>query len=234
MKTVGNLIKVFLIFLVIGSLFLLLINKTFIYELYKTEEMESSGIPIKRFMYLNDESESRATFYTPYNISTLEQTKKSYLEKLESCYGKYYYDKDNNITIIKYEVNDDKYLRSVDIEFVKDNYCKTDYSLSDMWVYEFNTLSEYISGDITEKAIIDIIKTIYKSKKLDNPTIKDYESKVSLEATCSIDGNKYSLVFQDFSENELLVKKISDDNIQFAVYEINDIINYLNGLEISS
>ncbi len=234
MKTIVSLIKVFLIFFVIGSLFFLLINKTFIYEVYKTEEMNSGGIPIKRFMYLNDESEGKATFYTPYNISTLEQTKKSYLEKLESCYGKYYYDKDNNITIINYNINDDKYLRSVSIEYVKDNYCSTNYTLSDMWVYEFNNLSEYLSGDITEKAIIDIIKTIYKSKKQENPIIKDYESKVSLSATCSTDGVKYNLIFQDFGENELLVKKVSGDTIQFAVYEINGIIDYLNGLEKTS
>lgn len=234
MKTIVSLIKVFLIFFVIGSLFFLLINKTFIYEVYKTEEMNAAGIPIKRFMYLNDESEGKAMFYTPYNISTLEQTKKSYLEKLESCYGKYYYDKDNNITIINYNINDDKYLRSVSIEYVKDNYCSTNYTLSDMWVYEFNNLSEYLSGDITEKAIIDIIKTIYKSKKQENPIIKDYESKVSLSATCSTDGVKYNLIFQDFGENELLVKKVSGDTIQFAVYEINGIIDYLNGLEKTS
>ena len=52
MKAIFNLIKVAIIFLLIGGVFFLLINETFINEVFKTEAMDGDGISINRFMYL--------------------------------------------------------------------------------------------------------------------------------------------------------------------------------------
>ena len=94
MKLIFRLIKIAIIFLIIGGCFYLLINKTFIYDVYKSEVMEDEGIPIKRFMYvIDDDKTNEAKFYTFLSNSTLENMKKDYLDDLELCYGKYYYDK---------------------------------------------------------------------------------------------------------------------------------------------
>ena len=88
MKTLFNLIKIAIIFILIGGCFFLLINKTFIYDVYKGELMESNGIPINRFMYIvEDEVATRAKFYTFLSNSSLESKKNSYLNTLEKCYG---------------------------------------------------------------------------------------------------------------------------------------------------
>lgn len=114
MKLIFRLIKIAIIFLLIGGCFYLLINKTFIYDNYKTEIMESDGIPIKKFMYVVDNDDSNeAKFYTLLSNSTLGNKKKSYLNDLESCYGSYYYDERNNITITKYDIIDKKYYREL-------------------------------------------------------------------------------------------------------------------------
>ena len=38
---------------------------------------------------------------------------------------------------------------------------------------------------------------------------------------------KYTLIFEDFSENELLVKREVNGNTKFAVYEIENVKDYL-------
>ncbi len=231
MKLIFRLIKIAIIFLIIGGCFYLLINKTFIYEVYKTEIMDGEGIPIKRFMYVVDDDETLdAKFYTFLSNSKLDTMKKDYLDKLEYCYGKYYYDKDNNITITNYEVISKDYYRLVKLSYVSDNYCSDDYKLSDMWVYDYINKSGYISGDISEKAMTNLIDKVYKSKRVD-PVIKTYTSKYSYKVNCENNDEKYTLIFSDFSENELLVKKVVNGNTKFAVYEVENVINYLEALK---
>ena len=46
MKAIFNLIRVAIIFLLIGGVFFLLINETFINEVFKTEAMDGDGISI--------------------------------------------------------------------------------------------------------------------------------------------------------------------------------------------
>ena len=42
---------------------------------------------------------------------------------------------------------------------------------------------------------------------------------------------KYTLIFEDFSENELLVKREVNGNTKFAVYEIENVKDYLKSLK---
>ena len=229
MRLIFRLIKIAIIFLIIGGLFFLLINKTFMYEVYKSEVM-NDGIPIKRFMYVIDADENTdVSFYTFWPSNSLEEMKNSYLKGLELCYGKYYYDKDNNITVTEYKITDEKYYRMVTFKYVTDNYCSSDYKLSDMWVYEYNSLSAYLDGDLSEKAMSSLIDKVYNSKNV-APVMTDYKNEYSLKVNCDENGDKYSLIFEDFSENELLVKKEMNGNTKFAVYEIENVKTYLRGL----
>ena len=96
-----KLIKLLIVIIVVGGLFLLLTNKTFVYDTYKSDDVKE-GIPISRFMYVR-ENNLDVTFYTFVSVEKLESAKDEYLKTLDECYGKYYYDKDNDITITNYE-----------------------------------------------------------------------------------------------------------------------------------
>lgn len=233
MKWIFGAIKLVLVFGFMALAFLLLINKTFINEVYLEDFMIGDGIPIKRFMYFqNINSDLTANFITPLNYETLNNAKNSYLESLEKCYDRYYYDSNNAITIIDYDISNDKYLRSVSIHMANDNYCSEDYKLSDMWIYDYENLSLYVNGDITQNAMSRVISTIHEAERVNNPTIvDDYEAEVILKVNSSIESIGYTLTFQDFSENELLVIKQMNNKIQFAVYTLENVIDFLNSLE---
>ena len=233
MKWIFGAIKLVLVFGFMALAFLLLINKTFINEVYLEDFMIGDGIPIKRFMYFqNINSDLTANFITPLNYETLNNAKNSYLESLEKCYDRYYYDSNNAITIIDYDISNDKYLRSVSIYMANDNYCSEDYKLSDMWIYDYENLSLYVNGDITQNAMSRVISTIHEAERVNNPTIvDDYEAEVILKVNASTESIGYTLTFQDFSENELLVIKQMNNKTQFAVYTLENVIDFLNSLE---
>ena len=233
LKWLFGAIELVLVFGFMALAFLLLINKTFINEVYLEDFMIGDGIPIKRFMYFqNINSDLTANFITPLNYETLNNAKNSYLESLEKCYDRYYYDSNNAITIIDYDISNDKYLRSVSIHMANDNYCSEDYKLSDMWIYDYENLSLYVNGDITQNAMSRVISTIHEAERVNNPTIvDDYEAEVILKVNASTESIGYTLTFQDFSENELLVIKQMNNKIQFAVYTLENVIDFLNSLE---
>lgn len=233
LKWLFGAIKLVLVFGFIALAFLLLINKTFINERYLEDFMFGEGIPINRFMYFqNINDDLTATFISPLNYETLNKARNDYLDGLEQCYDRYYYDIDNGITIIDYEISNNKYLRNISIHMANENYCSEDYKLSDMWLYDYENLSLYINGDITEDAMSELISTVHGAEKIDNPSINDdYESRVILKVNASINGISYTLTFQDFSESELIVIKEMNNNTQFGVYAIENVVDFLNGLE---
>ena len=231
MKLILNIITIGLVFLFMAGAFLLLINKTFIYETYKEDVMTGEGIPISRFMYYQETNNSGSIFITPLSANYLNTYRSNYLNDLERCYGEYYWDEDNTITITKYQVIDNSYYRSVNIAFVEDNYCSEEYILSDMWVYEYNNVSDYVDGDISQVAMNALINTVYSAVRVSDPVIDDsYEKQINLVITCSNLDGEYTLTFSDFSDSELLIVKEDSKGRQFAVYEIADVVNYLKNL----
>lgn len=231
MKLILNIITIGLVFLFMAGAFLLLINKTFIYETYKEDVMTGEGIPISRFMYYQETNNSGSIFITPLSANYLNTYRSNYLNDLEQCYGEYYWDEDNTITITKYQVIDNNYYRSVNIAFVEDNYCSDEYILSDMWVYEYNNVSDYVDGDISQVAMNALINTVYSAVRVSDPVIDDsYEKQINLVITCSNLDGEYTLTFSDFSDSELLIVKEDSKGRQFAVYEIADVVNYLKNL----
>ena len=232
MKTIIGLIKIVLVFAFMALAFVLLVNKTFVYEKYQDEEMKSDGIPISRFMYFTKLSNDlNANFISPLSANYLKKYKNDYLDGLKQCYGKYYYDEANDITVLKYDVIDLDYYRSVNIQFAYDNYCSDEYILSDMWVYEYNELSEYVNGDILESKMVDIIKKIYESTRNNDAIINDeYKSEIEIKVNCRIEDENYILTFKDFSENELLIIKEEKGVKQFAIYKVENVKGFLNSL----
>lgn len=232
MKLIWGLIKIIIVFAFIAGVFMLLINKTFIYETYKDDVMKGEGIPISRFMYyVGLSNNSTVTFIAPFGKEKLDSYRNDYLKNLESCYGKYYYDASNEITINNYKIIDNGLYRTVSINFVNDNYCSEDYVLKDSWINDYLSRSNYVSGDITSVLTKALVTTIGSLKRVDEVLIDDnYESEVSLKVISSIGQDEYTLTFSDFSSNQLLVVK--DDGItkQFAVYDCGGVVNYLNSL----
>lgn len=124
MKLIFNLIKVALIFLFIGVAFFLIINKTFFKEEYIGEIMNSNGIKLDKYVYFLEETDDlKISFITLNSKDKLNKTKDSYLNTLEKC-NQYYYDKNNNITIIKYDIVDNNYYRNIYINYLEGNACK--------------------------------------------------------------------------------------------------------------
>ena len=231
MKTLFNIIKFLIIIAILGAVVILGTNKTFIYDHYSTEDMYEKGIPIKRFMYFLEDNNNTVKFITPISITALNEEKDNYLNTLKNCYGKYYHDENNNITIMDYKITEDNRFNNVTIKYDYKNYCSEDYVLSDMWVYEYNSLSAFVSGSITEKAMIKLIGDIYDTKRVEDPKITDYKSQVKIKVNCHARKYDYELVFEDFSENELKVTKLYEDHEQFAVYTMENVVEYLNSLE---
>ena len=65
-----KLIKLLIFVIVVGGLFLLFTNKTFVYDTYKSDDVEE-GIPISRLLYVN-ENNLDVTFYTFVGVDMLE------------------------------------------------------------------------------------------------------------------------------------------------------------------
>ena len=231
MKAILKLIKWLITLAIIALIVILVTNKTFLGQRYKTDIMNGEGISIPRFVYFVKESDNKSFFITPLNMDYLNKEKDNYLNNLTKCYNKYYYDKDNDITIMDYKITDKEYYRTIDISYANTNYCSSDYILSDMWVYEYNALSTYVSGDITSDAVSSLLNTVYNGKRITDPELTDYESKVTIKIECSLNNENYTLEFKDYAENELAVIKKSDDAEKLAVYKIDNIVEILNILE---
>ena len=74
-----------------------------------------------------------------------------------------------------------------------------------------------------------LIDKVYNSKRVE-PVISDYKNEYSFKVNCDKNKEPYTLVFEDFGDNQLIVKKEVDGKLTFAVYEINNVRSYLGGL----
>ena len=233
MKKLFRFIKFVIIILILAIFVAAGTNKTFIYDHYKNDKMIGDGIPLKRFMYFLEDNNGHVKMITPISVTGLQEIKDDYLKKLMPCYGKYYFDEDNRITITNYEIIEKNHYAYVNISYEETNYCSDDYKLSDIWIYDYNSLSTFVSGDITEKAMISLMGDIYDSKRVENPIITDYKSTIKIVINAHMAKYDYKLIFEDFSADEIKVTKMYDNVKQFAVYNINNCVEYLKNLEKS-
>ena len=61
--------------------------------------------------------------------------------------------------------------------------------------------------------------------------ISNYKKTISINVLCSNNKEDYNLYFEDFSDNQLIVKKEEKGVVKFAVYDIDNVKDLLNSLE---
>ena len=232
MKFLFSIVKVVISIGLALGLLLALINQTFIYTVYKTDYMDDGGITMPRFVYMLDSSsDTKGDFITWNSKEVLEDNKNNYLNNLASCYGKYYYDQENDITILNYKITDNGLYRTVNIEYDTNNYCSDNYILSDTWIYEYKELSKIEEININEASMTRLIDILNNAKRNINPVVDDnYKSSKSINLLCSLKTSKYSLEIKDFSENEIVVIREEANKKKFAVYEVGNAKATLEGL----
>lgn len=233
MKFIFSLIKVLVCIGLALLALMLLINQTFLKDVFLTKDMSGNGIPVERFTYMfNQPNMSKARFISLASLETLNKTKEDYMSGLKTCYGMYHYDKENDITILKYNVSDSGLYRNMFIEYVLDNYCSDDYILSDSWIHEYNNYSKLEEISVSEASVIDLIGKLFSAKRNLSPVIpKDYKAEVTIELHAVQKDGKYYIDIKDFGENEILVVKTKANQKQFAVYTYEGAKEYLKSLK---
>lgn len=233
MKFIFSLIKVGIFILLALLALMLMINDTFIYTFYKTDYMDSEGIPINRFVYKLDNSTKKdGNFITFVSKENLNNKKDEYMNSLSTCYGKYYYDDVNNITLTKYSIMDNGLYRTINIHYEFENYCSEKYHLDDMWVYEYNALTTLLDSSINHVSITSLVDTLNKAERVTDPIIDgEYESSTTITMECQLNEVKYTLEIKDFNKDEVIVIKTKNNEKQFAVYKLENASVYLGALK---
>lgn len=229
LRIIGVIISIGLALL----LLMILINLTFFKETYKTSYMDGEGIPVVKYMYhMFNSTDNLGKFITFAGVDDVNTVKNNYTSKLESCYGKYYYDSANNITLIDYKVVDQGLYRDVAINYQYGNYCSGDYQLSDDWITIYTDQSKLEESNITITSAVLLMLELQNSERVSNPIIDDtYKSEVSINLFCSqLLANKYTIEIKDFKEDEILVVKTLVNEKQFAVYKVENAKEFLRGL----
>jgi hypothetical protein len=228
---------------------ILVVNKTFIKNYYRIKnEKELVNIPVPRFSYLIDRKKDSAKFYTLRSPKKIQIALNNYVENLQSCYDEsYFYDKNTNITIKRYYVEDSFPFNKIYLEYILGNYCENEYVLDDNWLKDIKDKAKIQEIDITKcnlkdnnvkcdtktltdndingllKDILpdDAIRIDYKNNFGIDPT-KDY---YSIEAYYVV--GKFGYTLSIFKYNDYLAFKIIDinDHQKNAVYEINKDVN---------
>lgn len=218
-------------------LLMVLINETFTKTVFKTDFMESGGIPIPRFVYkLSNVNRANAVqnnhFITLVGKGDLENAKNNYLNKLNKCYGIYYYDSSNEITITKYKIVDSGMYRQMDINYDYTDYCSDRYVLSDTWFDDYAMIGKIDDLNIKTTNLVNLVDTLKKSKRVINPVVSpNYKSEYAVSFSYSQKSVRYYMDIKDFSENEIVVIKYQKEkNKQFAVYEVENAKEVLSKL----
>lgn len=166
-----------IVLIVIGCLIaillvVLLTNKTFFKDKYKSIPLPTGSY------YINSN-----TFYNIRSFKSIDNDINEYLDTLTSCYDDgYFYDKDLDISIIKYHIQDEGLYNRITLDYEKGNICDVEYTLSDKWYDDIkkNDLKEVEFIQCTEndclttKVNVDLDKFIDDVKKFDRVPNKDF------------------------------------------------------------
>ena len=227
MKFIFKLIGVVISISAAVLLLALLINDTFIKTEFKMEGMNANGITIPRFLYLvnNNPNNSTYHFYTFLPYENLTQAKDNYLKNLD------YYDKDNDITITKYNILNNNILKEVFIGIDYTNYCSERYVLSDTWLEDYKNTGKIYDLNITLSNLANLMNTLTQAKRNINPTINpNYKSEFSITYNYFQKNIHYYMEIKDASEDEILVIKTVNEDKSFAIYEMPQAKEYLKSL----
>lgn len=219
-------------------------NKTYFkkYYIVTNPKGDEIKIPVPLFSYYNNvRGKYNVTFSTSRSVKNIRNILSKYVENLKSCYDEsYFYDKNLDITISKYQVEEGSPFNKIYLTYTYGNYCENEYVLDDNWMTELNEKA------VMQEAVIS--EDIINSKKVSYADVKsllDYISKPSvarIENKNNIDenGSKYlmayyyklnrkSYVLSVFVYNNYLAFKVIDanDHGKNAIYNVGDNANKL-------
>ncbi len=236
---------VLIVVLIVISLFVIIggSNKTFFNSYYRISD--DSQIPIPLFSYYVSENDNEITFKTVKSAEATRSFITKYLNKLSSCYDEsYFYDKGNNVTISKYEVEDKGSINEIYLSYKKGNYCENEFVLDDNWMIEFlnnSTITEIkADNNVTLKYDINLniedVKNAMNEFLSSNYTrannkgkITDEENDFLVKIYYTLNSKSYELSIFDYEEEYIAFVVVDPNDAQKnAIYKVSNIGNFFN------
>lgn len=217
--TVTIIMFIIIVFLVIG-----ITNKTYFKKYYEVTNLDGKEIriPLPLLSYYKGEN----TFSTLRSVKSVSNILNKYVENLQSCYDEsYFYDKDLNITINRYYVENEFPFNKINLEYSFGNRCENEFVLDDNWVDEIIEESE-----IEE---ISIRKCVSESDvlKCDSKTINEVDIEEVLQYTMEHDfvriKNNKNIGIDETGKHYLIsiYYKIGKSGYMLSIFKHDD--NYL-------
>ncbi len=236
-----NKVIVIIIFTALTLLTIFVGNKTFLSNFYNVRNSEGDivKIPVPWFSYyINSDNEN--TFKTLRSTSNIREYINKYLDTLEACYDEsYFYDKDLDITIFKYEVKGGKFLNNIYLDYQLGNYCENEYVLDEDWISEFqkgakiseiklemceNTCTE---KDVEKKYIDNLLNYIKTQERIEHNDNVNMNAKYIIKVYYELNKDLYFLSIFKY-ESYLAFKVVDqDDHPKNAIYKFNNEIKEL-------
>lgn len=225
-------------------------NKTFYKKYYEVENSSSEKVklPLPLFSYYLGEKDLVATLITLKSVKKVAPILNKYVENLHSCYDEgYFYDKDLDITISRYYVEDGFPFNKIYLNYEKGNRCEDEFVLDDDW------MTDVIKSATVDKINIDQCTVDNNNVNCNTKTIKDIKEVLNLVADRTlvrIDNNKnigedvmsdyylisgyytlnnhgYTLFAFNHKDNLAFKVTDADDHSKNAIYDIDTDINEL-------
>ncbi|MDD2435678.1 MAG: hypothetical protein PHO63_05465 [Bacilli bacterium] len=225
-----------------------LVNKTFLKSYYEISNIsgENMRIPLPLFSYykgrINTDS---VTFDTLVSFDKAQGKINEYMDTLTTCYDEnYFYDKDLDITISRYQVEEGSPFNKIYLSYTRGNYCENQYVLDDNWLTEFIDKAD-ISEVVVKQCVVENnnvdcknesitgeeIKESFRTKVLTNFTRIDNRNNIAIDegidhylisAYYTVDKNGYMLNVFKYNDNDLAFRVTdANDHSKNAIYQIN-------------
>lgn len=203
-------------------LFLIMIVSTpflFLRSSYNSEEI---SIQLPSFSFMVKEEEAKLSFVNFLSFKNVDNQKNSYLDKLTSCYDEsYFYDSENDITILKYEVKNGDFIRTINIEYEKGNKCENEFVLDSDWYLEL--YDKNISS--MEILVCDLECEAYKIDSSDHDKVLNYFfgtdfTRINNKERLNKDGKYILNIYYDYHIIEIF--KYDNYYLAFNMIDEND------------
>ncbi len=248
MKNRILIISLIVIIVIIGTFLIIgLTNKTYFKSYYEVTNKagKKSKIPLPLFSYFREEhGKYNATFTTLRGVRVTQDTLSKYVENLHACYDEgYFYDKNIDITISKYYIENGFPFNKIYLTYDFGNYCENEFVLDNDWLTKVITKADIREVNINKCVLVN------NNMKCDSKTVSktdvdkffDYANKImfprienknnitnnntktyySITAYYIMDGSSYMLTAFPYSDTYLAIK-ITDpnDHSKNAIYDI--------------
>lgn len=250
MEKVLKIISIFVLVVVVILLVIGLSNKSFFKSYYEVTNSlnKKVKIPLPLFSYYKEEKDSKVTFTTLRSVKKIEPVLNDYVENLPSCYDEgYFYDKDLDITISRYYIEDNGLFNKIHLDYISGNKCKNEFVLDDNWIDDIKNNATINEINI-DKCIKEEDNLKCDSKKIsDINTILNYISSKEvvrikneknipedvttdhylISAFYGLDNEIYTLIAFNYNDNLAFKVIDANDHSKNAIYDIDEDVNEL-------